>query len=71
MNWIDTSDEVPPYGKRVLVRDIMVRIGVRDRTDKMGDLWFMEAAYTKPLSETEKNGVVGMRDVKYWMPLPP
>jgi hypothetical protein len=55
------SDRKPPYGQRVLVRDVLTRIGVLDRTDKQGDLFLVEG---EPTEDADR------RDIQYWMPLP-
>lgn len=70
MEWINTSVQLPPYGQRVLIKDVLVRVGVRDRTDKNGDLWILEASYREPLTPEGREAVGGIRHVQFWMPLP-
>lgn len=65
--WIDTSVSVPAYGQRVLVKDVLVRIGTRYLTDKDGDCWTLEG--DGPTSDTYCRSS-GVRDVRFWMPLP-
>lgn len=61
MKWINVKDQLPAYGQRVLVRDVIIGIGQRVRTDKDGELWQFEG---EPVTASFH------RDVQLWMPLP-
>lgn len=57
--WINVKDELPKYSQRVLVKDVLVRIGKRIKTDITGEVWEMEG-----------NDESQRKDVQYWMRLP-
>lgn len=65
--WISVRDSLPPYGLRVLVRGIIVRVGQRAHTDRDGEFWVFEGTKKEhsPTADTLQS-----RDVQYWMPLP-
>ena len=59
-DWINVKDRLPAYSQRVLVRDVLIRVGKRLCTDVTGEVWEMEGdgpKYTR-------------KDVTEWMPLP-
>lgn len=59
--WIDVNLQLPKYGTRVLVQDVLVRVGVLQSTDKCGHTWHLDGG---------ADGVIVARNVRFWQPLP-
>lgn len=62
-DWIKVKDALPAYGQRVLIRDTLVRIAVRERTDQTGEVFVLEGSFATGEDRTR-------RDVQQWMALP-